>query len=123
MATGPGCPVPALQAPPAPPAALTQPRPAAQQAPPSGSQLTEPPALLCLPHSPFQVNKEKHELRGQLLALQGRPTEAVQEASFLGAERELEMRERLGRPAAGPGAGGKADAGEAAGPAGGKKEL
>lgn len=39
-----------------------------------------------------QVNKEKHELRGQLLALQGRPSEAAGEVSFLGQAHAEEMR-------------------------------
>ena len=47
----------------------------------------------------MQVNKEKHELRGKLLALQGRPAEAAQEIGFLGARREQEMRE-MGQAAA-----------------------
>lgn len=38
-----------------------------------------------------QVNKEKHELRGQLLALQGRAREAAAEVAFLGRRKELEM--------------------------------
>jgi hypothetical protein len=46
-----------------------------------------------------QVNKEKHELRGRLLALQGKATEAAQEVGFLGAQREQEMRD-MGRRAA-----------------------
>ena len=56
-------------------------------------------ALIPLPRVCVQVNKEKHELRGKLLALQGRPAEAAQEIGFLGPKREQEMRE-MGQAAA-----------------------
>ncbi len=57
-----------------------------------------------------QVNKEKHELRGKLLALQGRPAEAAQEIGFLGARREQEMRD-MGQAAAAAAAQGRAKGG------------
>jgi hypothetical protein len=38
-----------------------------------------------------QVNKEKHELRGQLLALQGRGHEAAAEVALLGRRKEAEL--------------------------------
>lgn len=46
-----------------------------------------------------QVNREKHELRGQLLALQGRGDEAAREVGFMGRSAEAEMC-RMGKAAA-----------------------
>ncbi|GAB4823660.1 hypothetical protein N2152v2_010706 [Parachlorella kessleri] len=64
-------------------------------------------AMLLVTH---RVNKEKHELRGKLLALQGRPAEAAQEIGFLGARREQEMRD-MGQAAAAAAAQGRAKGG------------
>ncbi|KAL4853877.1 5'-adenylylsulfate reductase 3 [Chlorella vulgaris] len=46
-----------------------------------------------------RVNREKHELRGQLLALQGRGDEAAREVGFMGRSAEAEMC-RMGKAAA-----------------------
>lgn len=68
----------------------------------------------------MQVNKEKHELRGQLLASQGRGAEAAQEVAFVGRQAEAEMC-RISREAQAAGKGPLAQglhAGLAAQPAG-----
>lgn len=86
----------------------------------------------CVPESPFpigcpcsprlQVNREKHELRGHLLALQGRGEEAASEVTFMGRAAEVEM-SRVGKAAAeGPLGASVAALVPAAGGAG-KKEL
>ena len=54
---------------------------------------THPPCL-----NP-QVNREKHELRGRLLALQGRGDEAASEVTFLGRRAQAEMCRQAGRAA------------------------
>jgi hypothetical protein len=46
-----------------------------------------------------RVNREKHELRGRLLALQGRGDEAASEVGFMGRHAEAEMC-RVGKAAA-----------------------
>lgn len=57
---------------------------------------TPPPTHL---RSRLQVNREKHELRGRLLALQGRGDEAASEVGFIGRHAEAEMC-RVGKAAA-----------------------
>lgn len=48
---------------------------------------------------PLQANRDKHELRGRLLALQGRGDEAASEVGFMGRQAEAEMC-RVGKAAA-----------------------
>ena len=62
--------------------------------PPPSNPPTHPPAH---PTPPTQVSREKHELRGRLLALQGRGEEAASEVTFLGRQAEAEMCRQAGR--------------------------
>lgn len=60
------------------------------------ARLTQSHALQhhhALSSDPAQVNREKHVLRGKLLALQGKGGAAADEISFLGAKKEDEMRQ------------------------------